>query len=324
MPSASEWTIPPDLQPRPGDYAFDLDAALAAVMGVTATVPEDAFTADVLGTERAGNGVLIGEGLVATIGYLVTEASSVWLTLGDGRVVPGHVQAYDQATGFGLVQALGEIGVRPLPLGRSDALALGDKVVMAGAGGRRRSVAARLVARQEFAGYWEYLLDDALFTAPGHPHWGGAGLLNAEGQLVGIGSLQLEASGSEGGPEPINMVVPIELLTPILPDLLRFGRAQRPRRPWLGVYATEAEDELTVMGVSPRGPAARAGLKAGDVIVSVAGQPVEELAPFFRAVWGLGPAGVAVPLGIRRDGRTLAITITSGDRDEVLKKPRLH
>ncbi len=185
-----DWETPRSAQPQPGNYAFDLDRALASVVSLSARIPPDAFTAATLGVERAGNGVLIGEdGVVLTIGYLIAEAQEIWLTTGKGRVAPGHVLGYDQATGFGLVQALGPLDIPALPLGDSRSVTLGERVVIGGAGGRRRSVAAHLVARQEFAGYWEYVLDEALFTAPAHPNWGGTAMIGPKGDLLGIGSL---------------------------------------------------------------------------------------------------------------------------------------
>ena len=192
MPSLTEWKVPPANQPRPGDYSFDLDRVLSSVVGLHSIIPPDAFSADTLGTERAGNGVVIDDGLVLTIGYLITEAEAVWLHLGDGRVVQGHALGFDSETGFGLVQALGRLDLDPLPIGSSAAAEIGDRVVVGGAGGRTRSVASQIAAKQEFAGYWEYLLDEAIFTHPAHPNWGGTGLISSRGELIGIGSLQLE------------------------------------------------------------------------------------------------------------------------------------
>ena len=214
MPSLTEWKVPPANQPRPGDYSFDLDRVLASVVGLHSIIPADAFLADTLGTERAGNGVLIDDGLVLTIGYLITEAETVWLHLGDGRVVEGHALGFDSETGFGLVQALGHIDLDPLPIGSSAATQLGDRVMVGGAGGRTRSVASHIAAKQEFAGYWEYLLDEAIFTHPAHPNWGGAALISSRGELIGIGSLQLERE-RDGKSEHVNMIVPIDLLKPV-------------------------------------------------------------------------------------------------------------
>src|SRR6185437_3271875 len=189
MAKKPDWEIPLVAQPRPEEFDFDLDEVLRSVVGLQAHIPEDAFTAQTLGTERAGSGVVIRDGgLVLTIGYLVTEAESVWLSTADGRAMPGHVLAYDQETGFGLVQALGRLGLPALELGRSGVASIGDPVVVAG-GGRRQSLSAEIIGKEEFAGYWEYLLDEALFTAPAHPHWGGTGLIDRDGKLLGIGSL---------------------------------------------------------------------------------------------------------------------------------------
>ena len=323
MTVLTEWRVPSANQPRASDYGFDLNRVLASVVGLHAIIPPDAFSAETLGTERAGNGVVIDDGLVLTIGYLITEAESVWLHVGDGRVVEGHVLGFDAVTGFGLVQALGQLDVAPLPLGISAETRLGDRVVVGGAGGRTRSVASQIVAKQEFAGYWEYLLDEAIFTYPAHPNWGGTGLISDSGELIGIGSLQLERERA-GKAEHVNMIVPIDLLTPVLDDLRRFGRVNRPSRPWLGMYSTEIDNRVVVIGISGNGPAARAELKAGDVILAVKGEKVTSQAGFYRKLWALGSAGVDVPLTVHHEGVTFDVTLASTDRVRLLKGPRLH
>jgi S1-C subfamily serine protease len=324
MSSSADWEMPAALQPKPENCAYNLDAALNSLVGLRAIIPADAFTAETLGTERAGNGVLIREGVILTIGYLITEAESVWLHLADGRAVPGHVLAYDQETGFGLVQALARLDLPLLPIGHSKAAKVGDSVVVAGAGGRKHSVVARIAAKQEFAGNWEYVLDEAIFTAPAHPLWGGTAMIGRAGELLGIGSLQVQQVRETGTPEPLNMIVPIDILKPILDDLLTLGRPNHPPRPWLGLNATEIDDKILVARVSNGGPARRANLRTGDIVVAVAGTEVSELAGFFRKVWSLGRAGVEVPLTIYRDGRTFETRVTSGDRNRFLKGPSLH
>lgn len=294
-----------------------------SVVGLHSIIPPDAFSAETLGTERAGNGVLIDDGLVLTIGYLITEAATVWLHLGDGRVVEGHALGFDFESGFGLVQALGRLDLAPLPIGRSAATRVGDSVVVGGAGGRTRSVASQIAAKQEFAGYWEYLLDEALFTYPSHPNWGGTGLINNSGELIGIGSLQLERERS-GRAEHVNMIVPIDLLNPVLDDLRKFGRVNKPARPWLGMYTTEIDNRLVVVGIASKGPAARAELKTGDVIIAVDGENVTSQTAFYRKLWSLGTAGVDVPLTVYHEGVTFDVTLTSIDRMKLLKAPRLH
>jgi S1-C subfamily serine protease len=323
MATLLEWKVPPAAQPRPEDYGYDLERALSSVVGLHSIIPPDAFTAETLGVERAGNGVLIDDGLVLTIGYLITEAETIWLHYGDGRVAPGHALGHDQETGFGLVQALERMDLPALPLGSATAVEIGERAVMGGAGGRTRSLAARIAAKQEFAGYWEYVLDEAIFTYPAHPNWGGTGLIAPSGELIGIGSLQVERV-REGRNEHLNMVVPIDLVKPILNDLRKFGRVDKPARPWLGLYSTEIEDKIVIVGIAPKGPAARAELKTGDVVLSVAGERVSSLAAFYRKVWSLGEAGVEVPLTLYREGVTFDVAVNSSDRAKFLKAPRLH
>jgi S1-C subfamily serine protease len=323
MASLIEWRVPAAVQPRVEDYGYNLERALSSVVGLHSLIPADAFTADTLGVERAGNGVLIDDDLVLTIGYLITEAETVWLHLGDGRVVQGHALGFDQETGFGLVQALGSIDLPSLEIGSSRAAEVGERIVVGGAGGRTRSLAGRIAAKQEFAGYWEYVLDEAIFTYPAHPNWGGTALISGEGKLIGIGSLQLERA-REGKNEHLNMIVPIDLLHPVLQDLRKFGRANHPVRPWLGLYSTEIEDKIIVVGIAPKGPAARAEIKTGDVVVAVKGDRVSTLAGFYRKVWALGRAGVEVPLTLYREGVTFDVRVNSSDRTKFLKAPRLH
>src|SRR6185295_6566702 len=204
-----------------------------------------------LGTERAGNGVVIrDDGLVVTIGYLITEAESIWLTTNRGVVVPGHALAYDQSTGLGLVLPLAPLGVRPLERGSATAVLANADVVVIGQGGRPHSLKAKVVAKREFAGYWEYVLDEALFTAPAHPQWGGAALVGQDGRLLGIGSLLVQESVA-GKTVDGNMFVPIDLLAPILDEMLTLGRAARAPRAWLGIYAAEMDGHLVIGGLAP-------------------------------------------------------------------------
>jgi S1-C subfamily serine protease len=325
MPSVSDWKVPTSSQPKPEDYGYDLDHALSSVVALRAIVPQDAFTAETLGTERAGNGVFIrGNGLVLTVGYLITEADTIWITLNDGRSVPGHVLGYDQETGFGLVQALAKLEVPALEIGESASAAIGEPVVVGGAGGRQRSVAASIVAKQEFAGYWEYVLDEAIFTSPSHPNWGGTALIGPAGDLIGIGSLQLQQAAEKGKAENINMIVPIDLLKPIVDDLLKFGRRNMPPRPWLGLYATEVENRLVIVGLADRGPAKKADIRTGDIVLSVGGKDVNDLAGFFRGIWAQGQAGVDVPITVYRDGETMEMRVKSSERNRFLKGPSLH
>jgi S1-C subfamily serine protease len=321
----TDWEIPLKLQPNAADCSFDLEAALRSVVSLKANAPADAFTANSLGTERAGSAVVIGEdGLVLTIGYLVTEVESIWLVTHDGRAVPGHALAYDQETGFGLIQPLGRLNLPRLEIGDSEAVQEGDSVIFAAGGGRQHAIETSVVARHQFAGYWEYLIEDAIFTAPAHPFWGGAALIGADGRLLGIGSLILQQGDQQGRRLDRNMVVPIGLLRPILHDLLSYGRVNRPPRPWLGLYAMENDDSLVVGGLADGGPAERAGIRTGDRIIAVGGEEVNDLGMLWRRLWATGDAGAQVKLQIERDNETVAITAISADRTSFLRTPRLH
>jgi S1-C subfamily serine protease len=319
-----EWEIPANLQPDPEDYGFDLERTLKSVVGLRANVPADAFTAGTLGTDRVGNGVVIREdGLVLTIGYLITEAETVWLITNDGRAVQGHALAFDQISGFGLVQALGRLNLPAIEFGDSDALKVGAEAVMAAGGGRAHAIEAKVVGRQEFAGYWEYLLDNAIFTAPAHPFWSGSALIGKDGKLLGTGSLILQQGDGKRRMD-MNMIVPVANLRPVLDDLLTTGRVAKPPRPWLGLYAMEGEGGLIVGGVSEKGPAARAGVQQGDRILALGDDDITDLGTLWRKLWATGPAGTPVTLKLNRDGTPVTVRITSADRTSFLRAPRLH
>jgi S1-C subfamily serine protease len=324
MSEEQTWSFPDSVQPKPGETQFDLERALDAVVLVRAEVPEDAYSAANLGTERGGYGAVIREdGLVLTIGYLINEATQIWLTTNRGVLVQGYPLAYDQATGFGLIQPLGKLPAPHLPRGLAADVKVGDTVYVIGHGGRAHSLRTRVIAKQEFAGYWEYVLDEALFTAPAHPQWGGAALLDAQGNLVGTGSLLVQQEVN-GEIIHVNMFVPIDILNPILDSMLKTGRSPHPPRPWLGMSTQDPAGKLVVARLSPNGPASRAGVKAGDLVLGVGATPVKGLAEFFRAVWNLGTAGVDVPLTLSRGGDVVHITVKSADRNDFLRKPKLH
>jgi S1-C subfamily serine protease len=304
--------------------ASDLEHLSRSVMKLRADVPEDAFTAGVLGSQRIGNGVVIDrDGLVLTIGYLVTEATDVWLSDSEGREIAAHPLAYDQVTGFGLVLPLQKLGLPALSLGDSAGLDTGSDVHVLSAREFAAPQSARVLARREFAGAWEYLLDDAIFAAPAHPHWSGAALLDQDGGLVGLGSLLVREliAGEEIN---ANMFVPIDLLKPILESLRTQGHASRRARPWLGVYAVELTGKVYVTGVVDGGPAQSADIREGDVISQVADYEINSLPEFYKRLWALGPAGSAVPLTAIRAGSRLRFNVRSVDRGAMLKRPQAH
>jgi len=292
-----------------------------ALVSIKARIPEDAMSAGLLGTERVGHGVRIrDDGLIATIGYVVNEAESVWLGTRDGATVPGVVLGYDFDSGFGLVRPTLPMSGSTIEIGAAATLSVGDDVLVLGSDANDLGLSAEVVAKREFAGRWEYLLEEAVFTAPPHDSWSGAALLDAEGRLCGLGSLVIQNFEVAGGLTTVNMFVPIELLTPIVDDLCELGRSRKPPRPWLGVLVDDSQDEVMVVGVYRNCPADLAGLKPGDRILSVGGQPVSDLSDFFRRVWSLGSAGTAVPLEVLRDSEHFDAMVHSADRTMFQRK----
>ena len=324
MAEEQSWAFPESVQPKQGQTQFDLERALDAVVLVRAEIPEDAYSAATLGTERGGYGAVIREdGLVVTIGYIINEATQIWLTTNRGVSVEGYPMAYDHMTGFGLIQPLGKLPAPHLPRGLASDVKVGDSAFVIGHGGRAHSLRTRIVAKQEFAGRWEYVLDEAIFTVPAHPQWGGSALLDAQGNLIGTGSLLVQQE-LNGESIHVNMFVPIDLLNPILDSMLSTGRSPHPPRPWMGMSTQDPGGRLVVERVTPNGPANRAGVKVGDQVLGVGETRVKGLAEFFRTVWRLGTAGVEVPLTLSRGGNEINVSIKSADRHDFLRKPQLH
>ncbi len=294
---------------------------LESIVKVTARVPSDARTARSLGTEREGSGVAIdGDGLVLTIGYAILEADDVRVETAGGKAFPATIVAYDHDTGFGLLKSARPLGVKPIELGSSGALEQKQPVLVAGHGGPSQAMGAFVVDLREFAGYWEYLLDVAIFTSPPYGNFGGAALIDPAGKLVGIGSLIVPNTLQEDGRVyPGNMFIPIDALKPILADLIARGKSDRNRRPWLGIAAQEVQGRLFVARVSENSPGWNAGVRQGDMLLGVAGEPVSGLADYYRKVWALGDPGVDVPLLVLRGNEPTKFSVKSIDRYDWLK-----
>ena len=295
-----------------------------AMVSISTQVPDDAMSAGLLGTERSGHGVRIrDDGLIVTIGYVVHEAESLWIGT-SGTVVPGFVVGYDFDSGLALVKPSLPLHGPCIELGSADSLNVGDNVSVMSSGGRAQVVEARVVAKQEFAGRWEYVVDQAVFTSPPHESWSGAALVDRHGRLCGLGSLVIQGFEVRGATTTVNMFVPIELLAPIVDEICTHGRRLSPPRPWLGMLVHDDQQDLTVVGVYRNCPADKAGLRPGDVIVGIDDEPVNGLANMFRRMWSLGSAGVDVPLNVLRNAERMQLKVRSGDRAGFQRKGTLQ
>ena len=304
-------------------YAQDKDEAaelLSGVVQVKAKILANARSLATLGPQRQGSGALVREGYVLTIGYLVIEAESIEVVGAEGKAVPAALAGYDHASGFGLLKLIGPLAGKPLPLGSSAALGERAPALIATHEGREGVSLVHVVSRRPFSGSWEYQLDSAIYTYPPVQNWSGAALIGAKGELLGIGSLIVPDAGGPGTQSPGNLFVPVDLLKPIFEDLVARGRAAGPLRPWLGLNAEEMRGRLFVARVSPEGPAERAGLKGGDIVVGVAGEEVASLADFYRKVWARGAAGVEVPLRVLQGMQMKDVTVRSIDRLEYFRQ----
>jgi S1-C subfamily serine protease len=303
-----------------GDARAAARDALDGVVQIIAHVPQDARTAATLGTERQGSGVVIDDsGLILTIGYLILEAIEIQIEGAAPQPVPARVVAYDHETGFGLVRAEQPLDLTPIPIGVSADVQPTEPMMVVSNVGELDAAGVYVVDRRDFAGYWEYLLEDAIFTAPPQPEFGGAALINRDGRLVGIGSLLVNDAAVRGRPIPGNMFVPIDQLKPIMGDLLSRGRRADPGRPWLGVTLEEQRGRVFVTRVSPESPAAHAGIKTDDLILGIDGVQVHGLMEFYRTLWARGQAGVEVPLDVLQGIEVRRVAIKSGDRYRYLR-----
>lgn len=312
---------PSSAPPAAGNPAYQtlVDAA-NAVVGVKVRAIANAHSSRTLGAERAGSGILIPDGLVLTIGYLILEADQVEVTTSKGRTVPAAVTAYDHATGFGLLRPIVPLEVKPVRLGASARVDALDRLMIAAVGGEESLSIATVVYKRPFAGYWEYYLDEAIFTSPPRADFGGAALINREGELVGIGSLFVMDAMAPGERLPGNMFVPVDLLKPVLTEMVATGRQKGGERPWLGINAREQDERLHVMRVSPESPAEQAGIAPGDIILQFAGADVTSLEQFYRRLWAAGSPGVEVTLRVLQGTAVKEVTIRTVDRFEHIRR----
>jgi serine protease Do len=300
-------------------YQHLVDAA-NAVVGVHVTAIPNARSNDALGADRTGSGVLIRDGLVLTIGYLILEADQIEVTDADGASVPATVVAYDHATGFGIVRPIVKLSQKAIALGSAAPISQLDRLMIVTGGAEQTVSIATVVSRRKFAGYWEYMIDGAIFTAPPRLDHSGAALIDKDGQLVGIGSLFVMDALTPGERLPGNMFVPVDLVKPVLDEMISTGGQRAGRRPWLGLNSLEEDGRVKVLQVNEESPAQRAGIVAGDIILSVNGEPVDSLEHFYRTLWTRGPAGVDVVLTVLHGVNMKEVTVRSIDRQDFMRR----
>ena len=298
-----------------------ITASLDAIVQIKTRAVDNARSLRTLGAEREGSGIVLApSGLVLTIGYLVLEAESVLIVTNDGKEIPGTVAGYDHATGFGLVKPTVPLQLAGIELGVSSAVSEADRVIFATFGGKDNANLAQVSSKRRFVGYWEYLIDDALFTVPPRPDHQGAALLNLNGKLVGVGSLLVADALVPRRRFPGNMFVPVDLLRPILANLTANTPTKESQRPWLGLNVIDGEGSVTVMRVQDDSPAAKAGLRAGDVIAAVKGEPVASMEDFYIKLWALGSGGISVPLTVSRGSQSREVAVPSIDRADFIRR----
>lgn len=297
--------------------------SLSGIVRVRVQVPDEAMTAQILGAEREGHGIKVSDdGLIVTIGYVITEAASVWIIDSEGMAVEGYVVAYDQRSGFGLVQALQPVHGEVLQLGDSSHVEVGQKMYLAGSGGTKSMLPVTVVEVREFAGYWEYMIKNAIFTEPAHPDWGGTALLDENGKVYGIGSLVLQSDDQSDSAR--NMVIPINLYREISDELVQHGGRTQSARPWMGWYVQNSAEGPVVIGTVDDAPCQRAGIQPGDAIVAVNGRRVGSINELYKCIWGSGAAGVTIDVAVKREDALNVVSIESVDRSSLLWRTALH
>jgi S1-C subfamily serine protease len=302
-------------------FNFNVKKKLKSIVSVNTYVPENSFSAELLGTERTGHGIVIGDDdLIVTIGYVITEAETIWITTNDSEATPGYIVGNDYDSGLGLIKPMTPLNLPIMKCGKLSDITIDDPVLIAGHGGIGYMMESSVTEIKEFAGRWEYILEQAIFTSPVHPNWAGAALIGEDGLLHGVGCLLIQDLRASDKVSGQNMFVPIDTIKPYLGEIEKFGARKKRPRPWLGLLVQEEDEQLIVSGIFTGCPADNAGLKLGDRLVAVDKVPVSKLTTLFRDVWSMGDSGTEIPLSIIRDSVEMEITVKSSDRDSCFRR----
>ena len=321
------------VQPRNGRFQHfqisdnEIEKRLRAVVSITTTIPEHAETAEILGTNRSGNGVFINQmGLIVTVGYLIAEAEQIWVSTANGETVLADTIVYDYESGLALLKPLKKISIPTISVSDSSKeISAGDsEFMLAGFGGIDQSVIVDIESCDSFTGYWEYVLNRAFYTTPAHPSWGGAALLNKKGELIGVGSLYLENAPNSKSEFSGNLCIPIDPLWSFFSEIKNTGGIKDNNRPYLGFFVSVVNEQFVVLGLYKSSPAALAGICTGDIIKSINGVVPKTLDQLFKEIWRAGPAGSVIPIEIERGDKHTIIDVVSASRKAIWINPTLH
>ena len=295
-----------------------------SVVKIDSIIPPEARTAQSLGTVRGGNGVVIDDKHILTIGYIVVEAETITITLPDGKKFPGELIGYDHTTGFGILRTIIQSDLTPLKIGNSDQLTKEDFLYVLPYLTEGRPSAVKMVSRRSFAGWWEYFLDKPIYTYPANSSFAGSALINEYGEVLGIGSLYVGDAAATGISSPGNMFVPINDLKPILDDLIQNGRRTKDIKPYMGLTSSDNTGQVKITRVNNNGPAAKAGFSVNDTILAVNDEKINNIEDFYKVVWSFGGPGTKLQFDIERNQEKLNIELTTMDRNDFFVKPKYY
>lgn len=285
--------------------------AVPSTVFLRSEVPARHPSAAILGEERMGAGVAVAPDRVLTAHYLVLGAAKVEVVGPDGKARSVRRRAVDHETGLALLFLEGA-ALHPAAFGSTEDVAPGLPVFIMTCTGRqeRKGATGHVTAVGPFEAFWEYMLDRAIMTTVINPGLAGAALLDADARLIGVVSLGLAAPGR------YSLAIPLDLFLRHRDEMEQGDGARRERRrAWVGFYPQGFDGGVVVTGVVPGGPADRAGLARGDLVLSVDGSAVSTLRELYAAIWRRS-AGESLSLQILRESAIRVVEVETGDRDE--------